>query len=113
MKGFKSMIKAPKKGKGPTVATNIGEPMNMKPRVFIDSKEMPAIKDWKVGGEYTLKVRQVSRTARDSEEEGRGSVSGEFEVIGVEGEDEESEKLDMPKKKAGDIEPMTELFGRI
>lgn len=105
MKGFKSMIKAPKKGKGAIVAMGLSEPKHMKPRVFIDSKEMPAIKDWKVGGEYTLKVRQVSRTARDSEEEGRGSVSGEFEVVGV--EDEESEELDMPKKKAGD-EPIEE-----
>ena len=99
------MMKAPKKGHKPSMHVAI-EPMKpMKPRVFIDSKEMPAIKDWKVGGEYTLKVRQVSRTARDSEEEGRGSVSGEFEVIGV--DNEESEELDMPKKKAGD-EPMEE-----
>lgn len=90
------MIKVPKKGEMPSLAA-VGTLEKMKPRVFIDSKEMPEIKDWKVGGEYTLKVRQVSRTARDSENEDQGSVSGEFEVVGV-GDEQEEESEDMPKK---------------
>jgi len=71
------------------------------PNVNFTEKELPAIKNWKVGGEYeiTLKVRQTSMTKdRDM------PISARFEITAVEVknelDDDQKEMMNkMTKKK--------------
>lgn len=57
------------------------------PMVYLSSEDFPELKDWKVGGEYRVKIRQAARTEKKD-----GQVSGDFEVVGIcGGEDEKME----------------------
>lgn len=57
-----------------------------KPSIYIDSKELPEIKDWKVGQTYNLvvKAKMVSST-----QDQNNSISGRFEIQSMETEDKE------------------------
>lgn len=80
MNGFKSVMKD---GAVDDLSDVSADDMGgSKPRVFISSDDMPEVKGWKVGGEYAIKVRQVSRTVDEGKDGEDGKVSGDFEVIG-------------------------------
>lgn len=56
----------------------------MKPCLHVTDKDLPQIKDWEVGQEYTIKVRQKSREVREGED--GTTVSAELELVGLPGE---------------------------
>ena len=66
--------------------------------VYVNEKQLPAIKGWKLGETYSLKVRMRSKTLSDGEE---GLDSAEFEVLGAAGDDNS-------KDTAADKESATE-----
>lgn len=65
--------------------------VEMKPRISLDAKTLPAVKNWKVGGKYTihLKVKQVGAHADDY------GHRAEFEVISAK---DGSSKKDFPEE---------------
>lgn len=61
----------------------------IRPSIYITSEDLPEVSDWKVGGEYTVKIKQVSRTV--DEKDGKESVSGSFELIAADSKDSTDE----------------------
>lgn len=62
----------------------------MKPSLYLTSKDLPAIKNWKVGEIYEVKVKikQKSMNERDD-----GTHSGSFEVQEIEPVKEQKDDL--------------------
>lgn len=63
-----------------------------KPTFSLTEKELPEIKEWKVGGKYTitLDVEQVSATKGDGwDEDDSKQLSGRFKILKAHCEEEE------------------------
>ena len=60
----------------------------VKPRVHLDSKMLPQIKDWKVGEKYDIMLRVKQVGLREME---GGGMEGAFEIMKAEVEDEYDE----------------------
>jgi hypothetical protein len=75
-----------------------------KPTIYIDSKQLPAVKDWKVGETYVvvLKIKMTGMHEREDK-----SVSGDFQIEKVTPKDEKkdlsgiSKNSDFSKAAAG------------
>lgn len=80
--------------------------MRFLPTLYLDSKQVPEIADWKVGEEYmlVLKVKQTSKSENDKEKDGKvNSVRAEFDILAYKaGEDEDYEN--MTDKEIEDIQ---------
>lgn len=70
----------------------------MKPSLYIDSKDLKAIKDWSVGQDYEVivKMRMTSMSEREN-----GTVSGSFEI----------ESIMSPEADALDLENINNISG--
>lgn len=88
-KGFKGIMQSPKD-------IDLAVAVDETPRaahLYANEKEIPEIKEWKVGETYDIKVRMISRTTSEKE-----PWSAEFEVINsdaneeAEGDDTESDE---------------------
>lgn len=54
------------------------------PTLYLDSKQVPEIKDWEVGETYhvILELRQTSKNENDTEKDGKvNSVSAQFDIV--------------------------------
>lgn len=70
--------------------------------IHLDSKDLPAMKDWKVGKKYTitLEVRQASR----NEYEDSKKVDGSFVILKAStGDDDDNKKAKTNGKMVGKI----------
>lgn len=79
-------------------ADSWNQPPDPRPRLVIDSSQLAAIADWKVGETYMVEVKVMLKSSRlDSSPKGDRTI-GEFVVthIGIEDEEKEkSEAIDM------------------
>lgn len=53
--------------------------IEMKPRLYLDSKILPAIKDWEVGEEYDILLRVKQVGLREREDGGR--LEADFVIL--------------------------------
>lgn len=70
----------------------LASPDDMKPYLSsVDVKDLPQLKDWKVGGEYTveLKVRLTSINQYE-----KSPLSGSFDVLEISAEDPKEDAFD-------------------
>ena len=53
----------------------------MKPRIHLDNKQLPEVKEWEVGEKYKimLEVKQVDKSEREID--GKTVISGGFEIL--------------------------------
>lgn len=90
------------------MATLTASPISLPPMLSLDEKDLPEIKDWKVGGKYKLvmTVEQIHASQGDEYGEGKKSpMRARFKVLNVspvesnEKSDKET-KIDKMKEKA-------------
>jgi hypothetical protein len=74
--------------------------------VVLSDKELPAIKDWKVGEKYTIEL-EVEQTSMRKKED--GSMCAEFKINSASSEDETDEDDDESElKKGGKVKKMND-----
>lgn len=62
-----------------------------RPRVYLNSREVPDLKDWEIGKDYLLRVRMTGKSLNEGEGKEK-QASGNFEVIGAGHDPEAGEK---------------------
>lgn len=72
------------------------EMMKMKPMIHLSDKDLPAIKDWKVGDEYEITLRVKQKSMREmSPYEKNGKVEASFEIIAAKVAEDDKDVNDM------------------
>lgn len=71
-------------------------PSESKPMLFLNSKDLPEIKDWKIGESYDLIVSVKQVGAHDN----KGLISGDFEIQDI---------MSAPDQKSMDLEDINNL----
>lgn len=65
------------------MANKLTSPEKMKPSLFLNAEELPEVKNWEVGNEYTLLVT-VKQTGKDIHEYNKKkSISAHFEICKI------------------------------
>lgn len=85
----------------------------IKPSVYLKSKDLPQIKDWEVGNKYTLLMRVKQTSLSENEYEGRKEMSASFEILDVKPKTQsKSVKEELSEtKKEGKQGPAAKLMG--
>jgi hypothetical protein len=77
-----------KKAKNETIS-DLASPSDMKPYLSLSTKDLPAVKDWKIGQTYKLEV-EVKMTGANQYE---GKFSANFDVLKVSTDDDLDEAM--------------------
>ena len=81
-----------KKIKPPKSKMAIEQIATYRPSIHLDEKQLPEIKNWKVGNKYELCI-EVEMTSHSKSEYNNGAYSAEFKINKVESDkDEKNEK---------------------
>jgi len=72
----------------------------MKPSLYVNEKDLPDIKDWKVGSEYSLKVKvKMRRLAKDDENpKKKVMATASFDVLSMESIKEQEPDKNIKRK---------------
>ena len=96
----------------PLEPTTSNEPVEVErmPTTFtLRESDLPELKDWKVGGKYTITM-EVEQVSASKPESGKGEMDARFKVISAESETPEEDKSEGYKEEA-DTETSSEDMG--
>jgi hypothetical protein len=88
------------------------EPVEMErmPTTFsLRESDLPELKDWKIGGKYTITM-EVEQVSASKPESGKGEMDARFKVLSVESEGKEEDKAEGYKEE-DDTESDSEDMG--
>lgn len=93
---LKEMLKERLEKVKPTKMAETPESKEFYPNIYLNSKELPDIADWDVGGEYyiVLKVEQKSKSIRTENGEDRVGADFDIKEIGVVDESEMEDDME-------------------
>lgn len=66
-----------------TVAIGMG--VDVAPRIHLTAKDLPSIKNWKVGGTYTVTMKLKQTSMQEGGWDGKQPMSADFKVVSVNG----------------------------